>query len=176
MILKNECSIIEITTLGLVMIVRATEILKAIQKLNPAEKHRLREYLIDALRASSSTGTVLHEISERKNKNGYECPDCTSEHIVRFGKYTTIVNGEIRTKGLYHIQNVNNYHRRLKGWIQRFNGVVTKYLNNYLAWFQVLESIQHQRNEVTMNDLIIRGNLVQNSETYDTIRLTKFAV
>lgn len=31
------------------MTVRATEILKAIQKLNPAEKHRLREYLIDAL-------------------------------------------------------------------------------------------------------------------------------
>ncbi len=44
-------------------------------------------------------------------------------------------------KGLYNIQNVNNYHRRLKGWIQRFNGVATKYLNNYLAWFQVLESI-----------------------------------
>jgi len=37
------------------MTVRATEILKAIQKLNPAEKHRLREYLIDALTASSST-------------------------------------------------------------------------------------------------------------------------
>lgn len=27
-------------------------------------------------------------------------------------------DGKIRTKGLYHIQNVNNYHRRLKGWIQ----------------------------------------------------------
>ncbi len=53
------------------MIVRATDILKVIQKLNPAEKHRLREYLTDALTASSSTRTVLHEISERKNKNGY---------------------------------------------------------------------------------------------------------
>ncbi len=76
------------------MTVRATEILKAIQKLNPAEKHRLREYLIDALTASSSTGTVLHEISEHENKNGYECPECESEHIVRFGKYPTIVDGE----------------------------------------------------------------------------------
>ena len=76
----------------------------------------------------------------------------------------------------HHIQNVNNYHRRLKGWMQRFNGVATKYLNNYLTWFQVLESIHHQRNEVTMNDLIIKGNLVQNSETYDTLRLNKFAV
>ena len=83
------------------MIVRATEILKAIQKLNPAEKHRLREYLIDALSASSSTGTVVHEISERKSKNGYECPDCTSEHIVRFGKYTTIVDGEEVKKQRY---------------------------------------------------------------------------
>ena len=60
--------------------------------------------------------------------------------------------------------------------MHRFNGVATKYLNNYLAWFQVLESIQHQRNEVTINDLIIKGNLVQNSETYDTLRLTKSAV
>src|SRR5690625_7309034 len=77
---------------------------------------------------------------------------------------------------LYHIQNVNNYHRRLKGCIQRFNCVATKYLNNYLTWFQVLESIHHQRYEVTMNDLIIKGNLVQNSETYDTLRLNKFAV
>lgn len=66
------------------MNVRATDILKAIQKLNPAEKHRLREYLIDALTASSSTGTVLKEISVRKNKSGYHCTDCESEHIVRF--------------------------------------------------------------------------------------------
>lgn len=76
------------------MNVRATDILKAIQKLNTAEKHRLREYLIDRLTASSSTGTVLQEISERKTKSGYRCPDCESEHIVRFGKYSTFVDGE----------------------------------------------------------------------------------
>ncbi|MCP3032487.1 IS1595 family transposase [Halobacillus sp. A1] len=349
------------------MTVRATDILKAIQKLNPAEKHRLREYLIDALTASSSTGTALQEISERKHKEGYRCPDCESEHIVRFGKYSTIVDGEevkkqryrckacrmtftdltntalyrtrhlhrwmkfiecmiegyslrksaqliggvthvtlfywrhkllsalkqmdsshfqgivemdetyflysekgkrkiddrkprkrggsakkrgisneqvcvlvardrdkvtfsqtlgvgrltkeqldkaighklsnenvlctdawrafktyafdngmaiyqfksdgkIRTKGLYHIQNVNNYHRRLKGWIQRFNGVATKYLNNYLTWFQVLESIHHQRNEVTMKDMMVKGNLFPSVETYDTLRLSTFTI
>jgi hypothetical protein len=44
-------------------------------------------------------------------------------------------DGKVRTKRLYHIQNVNYYHRRLKGGIQRSNGVATKYLNNYLAWF-----------------------------------------
>ncbi|WP_347860774.1 IS1595 family transposase [Salimicrobium sp. PL1-032A] len=347
------------------MSVRATEILKAIQNLNAAEKHRLREFLIDALTASSSTGTVLEEISERKNKNGYQCPDCEAEHVVRFGTYTTIVDGDevkkqryrckacrktftdltntalyrtrrlhqwikfiecmvegyslrksaelignisyvtlfywrhklltsmkqiepstfegivemdetyflysekgkrkikgrkprtgggkakkrgiskeqvcvlvardrdkatysrtlgtgrltkeqldkaigpklssenvlctdawrafksyafennmdiyqfksdgkVRTKGLYHIQNVNNYHSRLKGWIQRFNGVATKYLDNYLAWFQALESFQHQRNEVTQNEMLIKGNLIPNIETYDRVRMSTF--
>lgn len=85
-------------------------------------------------------------------------------------------DGQVRTKGLYHIQNVNNSHRRLKGWIQRFNGVATKYLNNYLAWFQVLESIQHQRNTVTINDLMIKGNLIQIMEIYDTLRLSRFTI
>lgn len=35
------------------MNVKVTDILKAIHKLNPAEKHRLREYLIEKLTASS---------------------------------------------------------------------------------------------------------------------------
>jgi transposase-like protein/IS1 family transposase len=41
--------------------------------------------------------------------------------------------------GIYHIQNVNAYHSRLKKWIIRFNGVATKYLLNYLIWFEHLD-------------------------------------
>ena len=29
---------------------------------------------------------------------------------------------------------VNAYHSNLKNWINRFHGVATKYLNNYLVW------------------------------------------
>ena len=29
---------------------------------------------------------------------------------------------------------VNTYHSNLKNWINRFHGVATKYLNNYLVW------------------------------------------
>jgi len=36
--------------------------------------------------------------------------------------------------GIYHVQNVNNYGSRLKGWMRRFNGVATKYLDSYLGW------------------------------------------
>lgn len=355
---------------------KVRDIIKAIQALNPGDKHRLRAYLIDSLTASSSTGNVLDEISERKNKEGYHCPHCESEHIVQNGKYPTLVDGEkvekqrylckackktftdltnttlyrtrrlnkwvkfvecmidgyslrkaadlinanntddesddisyvtlfywrhkllsslskmeitdfqgivemdetyflysqkgsrdikdreprkrggaakkrgisneqvcvlvarardkltfsqalgvgrltkeqldkaighklsiknvlctdswrdfktyaaekgmvihqfksdskIRTRGIYHIQNVNSYHSRLKGWIQRFKGVATKYLNHYLTWFQVLEAIHHQRNDVNIKDLIIKGNLIPNLETYDTLRLSRLAM
>ena len=41
--------------------------------------------------------------------------------------------------GDFHIQNVNAYHGRLKGWMGRFNGVATRYLPNYLGWRRTLE-------------------------------------
>lgn len=43
-------------------------------------------------------------------------------------------------KGIYHLNNINNYHSRLKKWISRFNGVSTKYLQLYLVWFQFLDN------------------------------------
>ena len=39
-----------------------------------------------------------------------------------------------------HINNVNAYHRRLKQWLTRFNGVATKNLPNYLGWRRALEA------------------------------------
>lgn len=39
----------------------------------------------------------------------------------------------------FHIQNVNAYDSRLKGWMGRFRGVATKYLPNYLGWRRCLE-------------------------------------
>lgn len=42
--------------------------------------------------------------------------------------------------GVYHVQTVNNYHARLKAWINgRLRGVATKYLPNYLAWMRMWE-------------------------------------
>lgn len=40
---------------------------------------------------------------------------------------------------VYHVQSANNYHERLKTWIQRkLRGVATKYLPNYLAWQRLM--------------------------------------
>jgi transposase-like protein len=43
-------------------------------------------------------------------------------------------------EGVYHVQTVNNYHARLKAWINgRLRGVATKYMPNYLAWMRMWE-------------------------------------
>jgi len=44
-----------------------------------------------------------------------------------------------RVRGAWHIQNVNAYHSRLKGWLHRFRGVATSYLHHYLGWFRAVD-------------------------------------
>jgi len=44
----------------------------------------------------------------------------------------------------FHIQNVNAYDSRLKGWMRHFNGVATKYLPNYLGWRRCIEKFGSQ--------------------------------
>src|SRR3954465_10726992 len=41
--------------------------------------------------------------------------------------------------GAFHVQNVNAYHGRLKGWMARFKGVATCCLSSYLGWRRALE-------------------------------------
>lgn len=45
--------------------------------------------------------------------------------------------------GVYHIQNVNAFHSRLKDWMRRFRGVATRYLDSYLGWFRMLDRFAH---------------------------------
>lgn len=48
-----------------------------------------------------------------------------------------------RVKGKYHIQHVNSTHNRVKKWIENtFWGVSTKYLQQYMNWYRVKESIK----------------------------------
>jgi transposase-like protein len=58
-------------------------------------------------------------------------------------------------KGIYHIQHVNNFHSRLKTWIARFQGVATKYLDNYLYWFRWLELKKHLSHENQVDQMLI---------------------
>lgn len=41
------------------------------------------------------------------------------------------------------MQNVNSHDRRLKGWMRRFNGVATEYLDGYLGWHRIRDREGH---------------------------------
>ncbi len=55
-------------------------------------------------------------------------------------------------KGLYHIQNVNIFHSRMKKWLDHFKGVATKYLDNYLAWFLFIDSRSNESTKQHIKD------------------------
>jgi transposase-like protein len=69
-------------------------------------------------------------------------------------KYIQVPNG-IRTLDTYHVQNINSYHSRLKGFIARFKGVATKYLNNYLVWFNLMR--EGSRSRIKLLKLAIKA-------------------
>lgn len=51
--------------------------------------------------------------------------------------------------GVYHIQNVNSLHNRIKKWVDAtFWGVSTKYLQNYLNWYRVQNALKNSLNPV----------------------------
>lgn len=61
---------------------------------------------------------------------------------VRFINTNNIELVQLKTgkakKGIYNIQHINNYHSQLKRFMSGFNGVSTKYLNNYLVWNNIV--------------------------------------
>jgi IS1 family transposase len=83
-------------------------------------------------------------------------------------------DGKERVKGLYHIKNVNNYHSRLRGWMDRFNGVATKYLDHYLSWFQFLDVIKHRNDNAMVSKMIVDSCLFSINATYNKLRLSAY--
>ena len=58
--------------------------------------------------------------------------------------------GQRAVDKVYHVQNVNNMDMRLRKFMDSFNGVATKYLQNYLNWFLVLEKIKNTTSKIAV--------------------------
>ena len=56
-----------------------------------------------------------------------------------------------RVRGDLHIQTVNNRHQRLKSFLAPFRGIATKYLPNYLRWFQGVGLALHPSSRTCLN-------------------------
>lgn len=80
-----------------------------------------------------------------------------------------------RVKGVYHIQNVNSYHSRLKKWMDRFNGVATKYLQNYLAWFRYLDSKEYENTASNKKNMLVKSCLFTVTDTNTKLRLSAYS-
>ncbi|PIY02532.1 MAG: hypothetical protein COZ21_13675 [Bacteroidetes bacterium CG_4_10_14_3_um_filter_31_20] len=96
--------------------------------------------------------TLDKELLDKVNKK--KTTLCTDAHPTYYGwsgdhdipHYWIIASkGEHTYKGIYHVQNINSHNSRFETWFRRFNGVASKYLNNYLGYFELMENIKkHQ--------------------------------
>jgi transposase-like protein len=76
-----------------------------------------------------------------------------------------VPRGKQMIDGVYHLQHVNSLHSGFKRWIQSFNGVSTKYLSNYLAWFKFLQISKKSKKTDRIKDMLIN---IATKETYIT--------
>ena len=116
---------------------------------------------------------ITGSIEERLLENTFLCTD---GHVSYKGfaidnKFKHIIlradlNQHVKQE-VYHIQNVNSIHNRLKKWINStFWGVSTKYLQNYLGWFRLVEKLKGSA--TFAKDFII--NTMQDTDTLKRYR------
>jgi transposase-like protein len=93
--------------------------------------------------------TDLHKaIGDRIEKKTVICSD-SHRSFTGFAKEKKLKLKKINArKGqhvvdkVYHVQHVNQMAKSLKHWMDKFNGVATKYLQNYMNWFMMMEKLK----------------------------------
>lgn len=84
-----------------------------------------------------TTDSLLDMFDGRIDENSTIVTDRASAYV-RFAEKNNLklvqLKGGKSRNGIYHIQHINSYHGMLKKFMRGFNGVATKYLNNYLVW------------------------------------------
>lgn len=102
---------------------------------------------------------------------------CTDSHksYIKFAQNTGVELKQIKRgrhkEGVYHIQHINSYHSKLKKWMDRFNGVATKYLSNYMYWFKWLQYFDTEKDIIKSKHL-----MVQSHTSHCNIKLKDFKI
>jgi transposase-like protein len=97
---------------------------------------------------------IENALSGKLDKEAVLCTDSHRSYTA-FAKAAGIKHQKIHARKkqyvkdkIYHVQTANQTARSLKDWMSKFNGVATKYLQNYLSWFMVLEQVKGKTNQV----------------------------
>ena len=129
----------------------------------------------------AGTGRVKAEeiddvIGKHIHPSALLCTD-TATNYKRFAKLKGLLHETVNErqkqrvkKGIYHIQHVNNSHSRLKGWMERFQGVATKYLDNYLYWFRWLDLSKDLAFDKQVERMLVSACQKSNYKTVQMLR------
>lgn len=110
---------------------------------------RGQPYVADKVLGAMTKDEAVAALREMASPEAVLCVDGSgafrtveAELGVRVEALAVAYDGRTRAgpEAVFHIQTVNSYHERLKGWIYgRMRGVATKNMPNYLAWMRIRE-------------------------------------
>jgi len=112
-------------------------------------------HTFEAILPATTTKQIKQELSSKIEKDSVLCSDGFKSYI-RFARDNDLIHKRLNSAAgirviekVFHIQNVNAYHSRLKSWMEHFHGVATKYLDHYLGWFRYLDTSENpNKNEL----------------------------
>ena len=81
-----------------------------------------------------------------------------------------VPRGKSMLDSVYHLQYVNSLHSAFKRWLMPFNGVSSKYISNYLAWFKFLQLSKKNKKIDRIKDMLVNVATKETSITINTIR------
>ncbi len=119
---------------------------------------------------------LITVIGEYIHPSALLCTD-TATNYKKFAKLKGLLHETVNErqkqsvkKGIYHIQHFNNFHNRLKGWLGRFQGVGTHYLDHYLYWFRWLELGKNLAFDKRVEQMLISACQKSNHTTVEMLR------
>ncbi|PEB39437.1 IS1595-like element ISBth19 family transposase [Bacillus pseudomycoides] len=112
-------------------------------------------------------GRMTHQELERlyDGRVGDNPIFCTDSHksYVQIARDFSLEHKRIQRgkhkEGIYHIQHINAVHSKLKKWMNKFNGVATKYISNYLYWFKWLQLFETDKEVVKIKNFMVQCNV-----------------
>ena len=116
---------------------------------------------VSAVLPKVTSGELKEFLGPRMNKDvllvsdGNNCYPPVARDLGISHEIINLSAGE-RVRGDLHIQTVNNRHSRLKWFLSRYRGVATKYLDNYLRWFELIVLGQNPNSRTVLNAVMIR--------------------
>ena len=103
------------------------------------------KHIYEAILPNCTTAQISQELDGKIEKDSVLCSDGFKSYI-NFAQSNNLIHKRLNVSAgvrvldkVFHIQNVNAYHSRMKAWLARFHGVATKYLDHYLGWFRFLD-------------------------------------